>query len=157
MSVPSGDRLTGLALSPDGSKLAVAIQPGSIDKQPDLTLVRVDTLATGAVRTWTGHGTIGTTGLGADDAQSLSWMSDERTLAFDWNGTGSGPLLPDGGSGCSTSDARGSNLLTGSRRAVFIGGQARALFPTACQEDLILTPDGSKAVCGAIQLRVRLK
>ncbi len=153
MSVPSGERLTGLALSPDGRKLAVAIQPGSIDKQPDLTLVKVYTLATGAVRTWTGHGTIGTTGLGADDAQSLSWASDERTLAFDWNGTSTGPLLPDVGVWLLHLDGRGSNLLTDSRRAVFLGGPARGPFPTACQEDLILTPDGSKAVCGVIQLR----
>src|SRR6202011_703370 len=26
-------------------------------------------------------------------------------------------------------------------------------YPPACQEDLIITPDGSKVVCGAIQLR----
>ena len=153
MSVPSGERLTGLALSPDGSKLAMAIQPGSIDKQPDLTLVKVYTLATGAVRTWTGHGTIGTTGLGADDAQSLSWTSDERTLAFDWNGTGTGPLLPDVGVWLLHLDARGSNLLADSRRAVFVGGPSRPPFPTMCQENVILTPDGSKAVCGVVQVR----
>ena len=58
MSVPNGEMLTGLALSPDGSKLAMALQP-EINKQPDLTLVKVYTLATGAVRTWTGNGTIG--------------------------------------------------------------------------------------------------
>ena len=55
MSVPSGQQVNGLALSPDGSKLAMALQPET-NKQPYLTLLKVYTLATGAVRTWTGNG-----------------------------------------------------------------------------------------------------
>jgi hypothetical protein len=150
MSVPSGQQLTGLALSPDGSKLAMALQPET-NKQPDLTLVKVYTLATGAVRTWTGHGSIGA---GPDDARSLSWTSDERTLAFDWNGTGTGQQLPVG---LLQLDAPGSNLLAASR-AVSFGDPARTSgapsYPPACQEDLIITLDGSKVVCGAIQFRI---
>ena len=177
MSVPNGEMLTGLALSPDGSKLAMALQP-EINKQPDLTLVRVYTLATDAVRTWTGNGTIG---FGPDDARSLSWTSDERTLAFDWNGTGQGL---GAGVWLLNLGARGSNLLADSRQAWRAASQqpggwvayepaspstsvlpgaatpkptasssSALTYPPACQEDLIITPDGSTVVCGAIQLR----
>ncbi len=177
MSVPNGEMLTGLALSPDGSKLAMALQPET-NKQADLTLVKAYTLATGAVRTWTGNGTIG---FGPDDALSLSWTSDERTLAFDWSGTGTGPGIP-GGNGVRLLhlDARGSDLLADSRWPVSFGDPApiagtaspgasvlpgtatpkptassssRLAYPPACQDDVITTPDGSKVVCGAIQLR----
>jgi hypothetical protein len=79
-SVPSGYQLDGLALSPDGSKLAVALEPAT-STTPDLAIVKVYTLATGAVRTWTGHG--GSIGSGPDDARSLSWTSAGQTLAFD--------------------------------------------------------------------------
>ena len=183
MSAPSGQQLTGLALSPDGSKLAMALQPET-NTQPDLTLVKVYTLATGAVRTWTGHGSIGS---GPDAARSLSWTGDERTLAFDWNGTGTGQVLPGGGVWLLQLDAPGSNLLAASRRVVPFGDPARISgaaspaatvtpaaggipgtatpkptassssapsYPPACQEDLIITPDGSKVVCGAIQFRI---
>ena len=72
--------MTGFALSPDGTKLAIAVQPDTNKRQPDLTEVKVVTLATGATLTWTANGTIG---FGPDDARSLSWTANERTLAFD--------------------------------------------------------------------------
>jgi hypothetical protein len=166
-SVPSGWQLDGLALSPDGSKLAMALEPET-NKQPDLTLVKVYTLATGAVRTWTGHGTMEF--VAPDDARSLSWTSDGRTLAFDWAGSGTGPQLTDGGVWLLRLDAPGNNLLDASRRAVPFGPPAQAseaaspsATPTptpspssapACQEDMIVTPDESKVVCGAIQFRI---
>jgi hypothetical protein len=158
MSVPSGQQVNGLALSPDGSKLAMALQPET-NKQPYLTLLKVYTLATGAVRTWTGNGSIGS---GPDDARSLSWTSDGRTLAFDWNGSGTGQQLPGAGVWLLHLNAPGSNLLAASRRAFPFGDPARTSgasasapsYPPACQEDLIITPDGSKVVCGAIQFRI---
>lgn len=158
MSVPSGQQVNGLALSPDGSKLAMALQPET-NKQPYLTLLKVYTLATGAVRTWTGNGSIGS---GPDDARSLSWTSDGRTLAFDWNGSGTGQQLPGAGVWLLHLGAPGSNLLAASRRAFPSGDPARTSgasastpsYPPACQEDLIITPDGSKVVCGAIQFRI---
>jgi hypothetical protein len=180
MSVPSGQQLNGLALSPNGSKLAMALQPET-NNQPDLTLVKVYILATGAVRTWTGNGSIG---FGPDDARSLSWTSDERTLAFDWNGTDTESQL-SAGVRLLHLDARGSNLLADSRQALPAGepqpgggvayeptspsasvlpgtatpeptasSSSALTHPPACQEDLIITPDGSKVVCGAIQFRI---
>jgi hypothetical protein len=158
MTVPNGQLLTGMALSPDGSKLAITVEPDNNKKEPNLTTVSVYTLATGTVRTWTGNGTIGT---GADDARSLSWTADGRTLAFDWQdavgtrvgvaaGTPTRVWLLDLG-------ARGTNLIADSRQAVsllpqpFPGEPSAAVPPRPmCQQDSIITPDGSTVVCSAI-------
>jgi hypothetical protein len=117
VSVPGGQLMTGFALSPDGSKLAIAVQPDSNKREPDLTEVKVVTLATGAGRIWTANGTIGT---GPDDARSLSWTSDERTLAFTWTATGpgihTGVWLLDLATG-------GGSLLADSREAVSLINQ----------------------------------
>jgi len=87
VSVPRGQLMTGFALSPDGSRLAIAVQPDNNKREPDLTEVKVITLATGATQTWTANGTIG---IGPDDARSLSWTGDGRTLAFTWAAAGPG-------------------------------------------------------------------
>ena len=68
----------GIALSPDGGKLAVALSTGS------QSVIEVFDLAGGPVREWKaqlpGGNVIGTNLLGAD---ALSWAADGRTLAFD--------------------------------------------------------------------------
>lgn len=140
MSVPTGALVTGLALSPSGRKLAIAVEPNNVKKDPNLQQIRVYTLGTGAVRTWKGDGNIGS---GPGDAKSVSWTADERTLAFDWNSASSG------GVGLLNVDAPGSSLLADSRlQARF---PAASPYGPACQNDLIITPDGSALVCGAIQ------
>jgi hypothetical protein len=164
-AVPKGEMLTGLALSPDGRKLALAVQPSSAEE----TRIMVYTLATGAVQSWTGDGAIGFT---ADDARSLSWTADGRTLAFDWDGNGNGLHA---GAWLLNLAARGSDLLTDSRQVmskVGLGWYAYAPLtgataiptPTAssssalillgvapvCQEDSIITPDGSAVICAAV-------
>jgi hypothetical protein len=162
VSVPGGQLMTGFALSPDGKKLAIAVQPDNNKREPDLTEVKVVTLATGATRTWTASGTIG---FGPDDARSLSWAADERTLAFDWEGNGPGVHT---GVWLLDLSAGGSSLLADSREAVTLMNQASLgttptpspspsasptrppATPPACQEDSIITPDGSTIVCGAI-------
>lgn len=172
MSVPAGQLMTGFALSPDGKKLAIALEPASETPGPNLTKVKVITLATGAVRTWTADGLIG---FGPDDAKSLSWTGNDRTLAFDWEssdgGTQTGVWLLDVAKG-------GSSLLADSREALTVIDQALGtstpvpspsvpvVRPTSspasgsaspvatrpmCQEDSIITPDGSTIVCGAIK------
>jgi hypothetical protein len=78
---PPGAGVSGLALSPDASKLAIA--EALIGAPPAIDVV---TLATGAERVWaatTGGPTFGpgTTG------EPLSWALDERTLAFVSAGT----------------------------------------------------------------------
>ncbi len=163
VSVAAGQLMTGFALSPDGRKLAIAVQPDNNKRETDLTEVKVITLATGATRTWTANGTIG---YGPDDARSLSWTAGERTLAFDWEGSGSGihtgVWLLDLAKG-------GSHLLANSREAVTLVNQGSstplptvsapvlaptssspAVTPPTCQEDEIITPGGATIICGAI-------
>ena len=139
MSVPTGALVTGLALSPSGRKLAIAVEP---DNTKDLNLqeIRIYTLGTGAVRTWKGDGNIGS---GPDDPKSVSWTADERTLAFDWNSASSG------GVGLLNVDAPGSSLLADSRLQTRF--PAPSPYGPACQNDLIIRPDGSAVICAAIQ------
>jgi hypothetical protein len=180
MSVPRGQMVTGLALSADGAKLAIAVQLDNVQNEPNLQEVRVYTLATGTVRTWLSNGTIGS---GPDDARSLSWTADGRTLAFDWIGNNAGRIVVR----LLDLSAPGSDLLANSKLATTLtspeqevplpgsspsrpssaatlfphisaspvsGATGTATLPTppplACQEDSIVTPDGSAVVCGAI-------
>jgi hypothetical protein len=100
---PQGAGVSGLALSPDGSKLAIA--EALLGAPPALHVV---ILATGAERVWaatTGGPTFGpgTTG------EPLSWAQDERTLAFVSAGTQVRLL---------NTAAAGSSLLASSRLVV---------------------------------------
>jgi hypothetical protein len=78
-ALPADANLYGLALTPDGRKLAVATRTGGPRPGPE---IQVDTLATGAQRVWTWPGaqpveeSLGGTG------SALSWAADDRTLAF---------------------------------------------------------------------------
>jgi len=149
VSVPSGQLMTGFALSPDGRRLAIAVQPDSY-KEPDLTEVKMITLATGETMTWTADGTVGTIGTGPDDAQSLSWASNARTLAFTWGGAGSGTSA---GVWLLDVATRGGSLMAHSRQIVSlpaINGAAAAT--PACQLDAMITQDGSAVVCGAVNV-----
>jgi hypothetical protein len=123
VSVPGGQLMTGFALSPDGRKLAIAVQTDNNKREPDLTEVKVITLATGVTRTWTANGTIG---FGADDARSLSWADNERTLAFDWEGSGPGIHT---GVWLVNLSAGGGSLLADSREAVTLVNQSMAGAP----------------------------
>lgn len=75
---PETGALAGLALSPDGSKLAVSVPP--VHGQSG-SAIQVFSLATGARREWVwpGHGTIS---VGAGGGGSNSWEADNRTLLF---------------------------------------------------------------------------
>ena len=162
-SVPRGQLMTGFALSPDGGRLAIAVQPDNNKREPDLTEVKVITLATGATVTWTADGTIGT---GPDDARSLSWSGDARTLAFTWAASGPGIHT---GLWLLNLDSGGGSLLADSRKAVTLISQSslsgtglptsatpapakQTLTAPTCQLDSIITPDGSKIICGASAL-----
>jgi len=73
--LPAGEYADGLAVSPGGSRLAVAIQRSG----GQYGTVEVVSLATGAARTWT----TGRPGFPA----GVSW-ADDRRLGFFWGGAG---------------------------------------------------------------------
>jgi hypothetical protein len=97
--LPIREAVDAVALTPDGTRLAVAIQSGGRDGR-----VEVITLATGAVRTWT------TTRGGDGLPENLSWDAAGRRLAFFWSGATSaaGLWLLD-------TSAPGAELLSGRR------------------------------------------
>lgn len=80
LPIPPQTGISGLAVSPDGSKLAVSF-PGSGKQAPRIALF---TLATGAQRDWTwpGAGTIGQA-ITPIINNGLQWEADNRTLMFE--------------------------------------------------------------------------
>jgi hypothetical protein len=97
--LPAREAVDSVALTPDGTRLAVAIQTGGRDGK-----VEVITLATGAVRAWT-------TARGGDGRpENLSWDAAGRRLAFFWSGATSA-----GGLWLLDTSAPGAGLLSGQR------------------------------------------
>ena len=150
MSVPAGVEMTGFALSPDGSQLAIAVEPSNVNKDRNLQQIRIYSLRTGAVRSWSAEGR--GIGQGGDDASSLSWTADEHTLAFNWSGLGG-----DAGVRLLNLRARGSNLLANSRQAVSTRIPSENVWPPPCPADADITPDGTRIVCGAETYRQRIE
>jgi hypothetical protein len=157
--------VTGVALSADGTRLAIADRPQPYSEyNPEQ--VRIYTLATGAVRIWSARGTLigqgqtqtGSSSNAPDDTGSLSWTANGKTLAFDWT-----PFPGDSsadGTWLLNTALRGTSLLADSRLVQAAGLGAGGVGETAgcanslagsptCEGDTIVTPDGSALVCGA--------
>jgi hypothetical protein len=159
-AIPDGTVVSGLALSPDGSKLAVDVDTFSWPPAPaDLVEIMTYTLATGALRSWTTSGVIsdrapfGFTGSGVDGAQSISWTADSRTLAF---GVQNNSLEVD--VRLLDTAAGGSDLMADSRLAAVTRQSPRDLvrlrhavppyYFLSCSTDAMISMDGSEIVCG---------
>jgi hypothetical protein len=137
MSVRNGNTMTGLALSPDGTRLAIAIAASGGYQQ--LAVYKVHgTTAT----VWSGRG--GTIGAPLA-AATLSWSADQRTLAFNWSvGQTQSARLLDLGSN--------RDLLAASRPAVTLTGAAgmgQTLYQCGY---LIMAPDGSELACASNEI-----
>src|SRR2546429_309037 len=105
-ATPAGTEVTDLALSPNGTRLAVEV---SLTGAPAL---HVFALSSGADRTYHPGG-IGTSTTVGTTQDSLSWTADGRTLAFIYWGAPGG-----GGVRLLDTAAPGSDLLANSRLAV---------------------------------------
>ena len=146
-ALPADADLSGLALTPDGRKLAVAIRTGGPRPGPE---IQVDTLATGAQRVWTWPGaqpieeSLGGTG------SALSWAADDRTLAFGRliDGQYRVRLLDTTAPGSSLAASRLALSLNWSGRGRrFSHGRAVNNNDTF---GALLTPDGSKIVVATV-------
>jgi hypothetical protein len=136
MNVPDGASLYGMALSPDGSRIALLTNHDGSASQ-----VTVVTLADGASRSWSGPGNIGF----PYDREALSWTADQTRLAFTVE---SGPAAGE----VRVLDLnRTSGSLLGDSTAVVSPGQRTAPDGTRVtwQGDAIITPDGATVVTGA--------
>jgi hypothetical protein len=139
ISMPYGEGLQGMALSPDGTKLAIGMDNVS-KSDTNLIVLKLYSVPAGKLlRTWSADGTIGNSG---EDAEALSWTSDQRTLGFDWLGNGQGT---EQGEWLLDLTKGGTNLIANSRQAL----SNMTSTPLACDEDQIVTPDGSAIACGA--------
>jgi hypothetical protein len=112
-AIPAGTEVSDFALSPDGSRLAVV--SGRPDSRPDRPKLSVYHLPAGTERTYR-PGSVGNTGgvpITWITQNSLSWGTDNRTLAFvygQWGGQEGVRLLD--------TDRPGSGLLANSRVAI---------------------------------------
>ena len=135
---PEGD----LAVSPDGTKLAIGDENATI---------RIFDLATGAERTWTWPGRGRITNNAGGNGEILSWTANDRTLAFQqWVGNSIDVRLLD-------TTAPGGDLQRASRLAVAWPGDAETFHYVNGKVSnvidgfsAIITPDGSKIVAAAV-------
>jgi hypothetical protein len=151
---PKGTAVTGLALSPDDSKLAVEVDSDQ-SSGPGLLEIRVYTLSTGKFRSWSAKGLSdpedsgGFTGSGTDGAESISWAANSRTLGYEWTNASYAVRVS-----LLDTAAHGDNLLADSWLAVTehtpgsrpVGGPPDYVSP--CVTDSILSPDGLAVDCG---------
>ena len=133
---PQAAQLAGIALSPDGSKLAIALHgsgPANAQRDPKIGVI---TLATGAMRQWVWPGT-GWVGNFKPMGEPLSWTADGRMLAFQkWTGSNVAVRLLD-------TTAPGADLRSARLVARFFNRDG--VF-TISPGNTIITPDGAKVV-----------
>jgi hypothetical protein len=133
-ATPFGLEVNGMALSPDGSKLALALEPNDSETTGPETL-RIYSVASGALlRIWTGQPSNVTwdISLGGDNNTTLSWLADRHTVVFDY------------GNGIRTLDTSrpGHDLIADSRPIAWSTGGS---FDTCGRP--VVTPDGKSVVC----------
>ena len=154
--VPSGADINGVALSPDGTKLAVFYQVArngdGFPYSGPFTL-GIYSVATGAaLRSWTGtdpyHGSYGYGSDGLPDPNAnLTWTSDGQRLAFAYrssNGPSASLYLRE-----VNLAGRGGDLFTDSKVVATIAVSATNARSSIWCDSLGITGDGRSAVCAA--------
>jgi hypothetical protein len=154
--VPSAADIDGIALSPDGTKLALFYQgarKGDGFPYSGSFTLGIYSVATGAVlRSWTGanpsHGSLAYGSDGLPDSNTLlTWTSDGQRLAFAYrnsNGGGAGPELRE-----VDLAVPGDNLFTDSTVIANIAvSTTNGRYKIWC-DSLGITGDGRSATCGA--------
>ena len=130
--------LEAASLSPDGTKLAVAT---GNDVPPDPTTLQLSvySLSSGAVRTWSLHGSAAAKS--QDAVSGLSWLADGHTLAFNMNGLGPAGSIVNEVRKLDVTGPGGD--FPGASQLVF------SLTGTSfqCMDSLVLSPDGTTAAC----------
>jgi hypothetical protein len=147
--LPVSNSFAAAALSPDGSRLAVASQIG-------LAQITVYSLPSGAAKTWSAN----TGGDGMpfvnDLVDMLSWSST-GTLAFGWEGSYSQTVIVSGrpkpggryfppGEYLLNTETPGGSLLADSRDALCLAHSAPSASYNGATYDGYLTPDGTKII-----------
>jgi hypothetical protein len=141
---------SSIALSPDGSKLAVPLRDASVGGPA----IQVFDVATGSEREWTWPGGGPVTNNAGDEGEVLSWAADNRTLAFQQWVTGNIIHLR-----LLDTTAPGTSLRAASRLLLtwpgdgatwhYVHGKiSHVLFGFSA----IITPDGSKIVAATENL-----
>jgi hypothetical protein len=154
VTVPATQVLRAFALSPDGRRLALAVQPR---KGPARIELEVVTLSTGSARVWAANGIFRS---GAADSRGLSWTADGRELAFEWqtNNVGEWPSVEERLLSLTSADG---DLLAASRRVIATTRQFKpsgsTFQVTDTQNEPVVTPDGSAIVTNAVYFQVKTK
>jgi hypothetical protein len=141
---PQAAQLAGIGLSPDGSRLAVALRGSGRSNAPRDPKIQVITLAPGAARQWVwpGPGRVGNftpDGL-TPDGMPLSWTADGRLLAFQkWTGNNVELRL------LNTTEP-GRNLRSAKLVVKFFDRDGAFVLSPFSPGNTIITPDGAKMV-----------
>lgn len=141
--LPRPDALLALALSPDGSRLAVLW-----DERGVSTLAAVN-LSTGGIRRWTSSGGA----FGQTFGPTLSWASDDQTLALNWF-----PSPPRRGAGVRILDTAGPGgaLIADSRIVLPFTIKSHEFAVSAGYVlPAQITPDGRHIVLGVTEFNTR--
>jgi hypothetical protein len=128
--------VAAMALAPDGSKLAVMLEPNTT-MQLGPELLRIYSVGTGALlRTWAGPPSSLTWGayLGRDNNTTLSWLAGGHTVVFDYGaGVRAGVRMLDMG-------RPGHDLIADSRPTAWSMAPGEGSRP-------LVTSDGKTVVC----------
>jgi hypothetical protein len=116
--VPANESVSGIALTPDGTQLAITvhrIRPYNYQGPRPTAEIKAVNLATGSVRTWTTRQVITSDG----GPSEPSWADGGRLLGFQWNVHDG---VPDSGMYVLNTTAPGSNFMVARRLFRGIGG-----------------------------------